>query len=293
MTQAGMKPATMTLTARAPSLGNRRRALATLLALVAFASASAAPSGTADAEILADADAIVARANMAAYYAGDDGRSEARMVISDAQGRRQLRQFTVLRRNLEPGGAQQFLVVFSRPADVRGTVYLVDKHVVRDDDRWLYLPGLDLIKRVSAGDKRTSFVGAHYFYEDVSGRPPGEDRHELIETTADHYVLRHIPKSPATVEFAEYTTWIDRQTFLPMRIEYRNSAGTVYRRVEAQEVEYLQGYPTVTRTLVSDLQGGGTTEMRFRNIAYDIGLPESIFTERSLRAPPRQWLGED
>lgn len=242
------------------------------------------------AQALTDADEIVAQANLAAYYAGDDGRSEARMLITDSQGRRQLRQFTVLRRDEADGGDQEFLVVFSRPADVRGTVYLVEKHTERDDDRWLYLPGLDLVKRISAGDKRTSFVGSHYFYEDVSGRLPTVDRHELVETTDEHYVLRHVPHDPDTVEFAEYTTWIDRETFLPMRIDYTNPAGTVYRRVEAQSVETFQGHPTVTRTLVSDLASGGTTEMRFRNIAYDIGLPESVFTERSLRAPPRRWL---
>ena len=28
----------------------------------------------------------------------------------------------------------------------------------------------------------------------------------------------------------------------------------------------------------------------FRNIDYDLGLDESVFTERSLRNPPRQWL---
>ena len=111
----------------------------------------------------------MARANLAAYYAGDDGRSEVRMIISDAQGRQQRRQFTVLRRDVDDAGDQQFLVVFSQPSDVRNTVFLVDKHIDRDDDRWLYLPGLDLVKRISAGDKRTSFVGAHYFYEDVSG----------------------------------------------------------------------------------------------------------------------------
>src|SRR6056297_3027565 len=113
------------------------------------------------------------------------------MLITDSQGRRQLRQFTVLRRDVAEGGDQEFLVVFSRPSDVRGTVYLVEKHVDRDDDRWLYLPGLDLVKRISAGDKRTSFVGSHYFYEDVSGRLPSADRHELVETTDEHYVLRH------------------------------------------------------------------------------------------------------
>lgn len=244
----------------------------------------------APAETLTDADEIVARANLAAYYAGADGRSEVRMIISDAQGRQQRRQFTVLRRDVEEGGDQQFLVVFSQPSDVRGTSFLVDKHIDRDDDRWLYLPGLDLVKRISAGDKRTSFVGAHYFYEDVSGRRPSDDSHEIVETTDTFYVLRHVPKDPSTVEFASYTTWIDRQNFLPMKIEYRNAAGTEYRLVEVLEVQEIGGHPTVTTSRVKDIAGGGQTDMQFRYIRYDLGLPQDIFTERSLRTPPREWL---
>lgn len=246
--------------------------------------------GVASAEALTDADQIVARANLAAYYAGADGRSEVRMIITDAQDRQQRRQFTVLRRDVDELGDQQFLVVFSQPSDVRGTVFLVDKHIDRDDDRWLYLPGLDLVKRISAGDKRTSFVGAHYFYEDVSGRPHTEDRHELIETTADQYVMKHTPIDPAGVEFSSYVTWIDASSFLPMKIEYTNPAGDLYRRVEVLKVEEFDGHPTVTASRVSDLLTGGKTDMQFRFIKYDVGLPEQVFTERSLRSPPRDWL---
>ncbi len=242
------------------------------------------------AETLTDADEIVARANLASYYAGADGRAEVRMIITDGQDRQQRRQFTVLRRDVDDGGDQQFLVVFSQPSDVRDTVFRVDKHIDRDDDRWLYLPGLDLVKRISAGDKRTSFVGAHYFYEDVSGRRPSDDAHELVETTDEHYVLRHTPIDPRSVEFSSYTTRIDRQTFLPMLIEYTNPAGQLYRRVEVFEVEDIDGYPTVTTSRVSDLATGGRTDMQFRYIAYDVGLPEAVFTERSLRNPPRDWL---
>ncbi len=247
-------------------------------------------AATAQAQGLTDADEIAERANAAAYYSGADGRSEVRMIISDAQGRQQRRQFTVLRRDVDELGDQQFLVVFSQPSDVRGTVFLVDKHVDRDDDRWLYLPGLDLVKRISAGDKRTSFVGSHYFYEDVSGRPHTDDSHELVETTDEYYVIRHQPLDPSSVEFASYVTWIDRATFLPMKIEYTNSAGQMYRSVEVFEVEDIDGIPTVTTSRVSDILTGGQTDMQFRFIRYDVGLPDDVFTERSLRAPPRDWL---
>jgi hypothetical protein len=212
------------------------------------------------------------------------------MIISDSQGRQQRRQFTVLRRDVEDLGDQQFLVVFSQPSDVRGTVFLVNKYVNNDDDRWLYLPGLDLVKRISAGDKRTSFVGAHYFYEDVSGRPHTNDRHELVETDGEHYVMHHTPIDPSSVEFVSYTTWIDIETFIPMKIEYSNAAGDLYRRVEVLKVEDIGGHPTVTTSRVSDLLTGGKTDMQFRFIKYDVGLPEQVFTERSLRSPPRDWL---
>ncbi|MDJ0911346.1 MAG: outer membrane lipoprotein-sorting protein [Woeseiaceae bacterium] len=256
----------------------------TILALLALTATSA------HSQELTDADAIAERANAAAYYSGADGRSEVRMIITDAQERQQRRQFTVLRRDVDELADQQFLVVFSQPSDVRGTVFLVDKHTDRDDDRWLYLPGLDLVKRISAGDKRTSFVGSHYFYEDVSGRPHTEDTHELIETTDEYYVLRHEPLDPASVEFASYVTWIDRTTFLPMKIEYTNAAGQLYRSVEVFDVEEIGGHPTVTTSRVSDLLTGGRTDMQFRFIRYDVGLPEDVFTERSLRTPPRDWL---
>ncbi len=247
--------------------------------------------GLAGAAIAApSAEQIVERANQASYYAGQDGRSEARMRIVDGQGREQLRQFTLLRRNDGDGGRQQYLVVFSRPADVRGTVFLVNKNPGADDDRWLYLPGLDLVRRIAPGDKRTSFVGSHIFYEDVSGRHLEDDRHELAETTDEHYVIRSTPKDARSAEFAAFTTWVDRETYLPMRSEYERADGSVYRRMEVQEVELIDGYPTGTRMRMSDLESGGYTLAEFRFASYDLGMPETVFTERSLRNPPRQWL---
>jgi outer membrane lipoprotein-sorting protein len=235
-------------------------------------------------------DEIIKRANAAAYYAGDDGRARVRMTISDAQGQRRIRQFTILRHDHEDGGDQDYAVLFSRPADVRNTVFLVKKHVGKDDDRWLYLPGLDLVKRIAAGDKRTSFVGSNFFYEDISGRGSDEDRHELIETTEKHFVVKNTPLDKGSVEFTSWTAWIDKSTWIPAKMEYIDDTGKVYRRIEAVKVEDIGGFPTVMEMKASDLRSGGETVSQFRNVEYDIGIPENVFTERTLRNPSRQWF---
>ena len=41
---------------------------------------------------------------------------------------------------------------------------------------------------------------------------------------------------------------------------------------------------------VSDLRTGGYTISEMRNVAYDLGLPEHVFTERTLRNPERRWF---
>lgn len=231
---------------------------------------------------------IVAKANMASYYAGEDGRSEVRMTITDSQGRERERQFVILRRNIEDGGRQLYYVYFERPADVRRMVFMVHKFIDRDDDRWLFLPDLDLVRRIAASDKRSSFAGSHFLYEDVSGRAPTEDHHQLAEESAEHYLLNSTPKDPESVEFSRYRIWIDKQNFLPIKAEYYDRSDKLYRVVEALKVETVDGFPTVMQSRVKDLASGGETVMEFSNIRYNIGLDDSLFSERYLRRPPRE-----
>ncbi|MEW6984097.1 outer membrane lipoprotein-sorting protein [Colwelliaceae bacterium 6471] len=242
------------------------------------------------AQDLTSADDIVTQANLAAYYAGDDGRTEARMVIVDSSGNKQMRQFTILRKDQQDLGDQDMLVFFSRPTDVSGTVFRVTKKVESDDDRWLYLPALDLVKRISAGDKRTSFVGTHFFYEDVSGRNPKEDNFTLVATDDKFYTLKAIPKDANSVEFAYYIAKIDKQTFIPMHVSYFNSADQVQREMEVLKTQEVEGITTVMHSKITQMSDHSYTEMQFRNVNYNLGLPDDIFSERSLRNPPKAWL---
>jgi outer membrane lipoprotein-sorting protein len=239
---------------------------------------------------LTDANEIITKANLASYYSAEDGSAQARMIIVDAQGNKQMRQFTILRKDQEDLGNQDMLVFFSRPTDVQGTVFRVVKKVDNDDDRWLYLPALDLVKRISAGDKRTSFVGAHFFYEDVSGRNPAEDNFTLLKTDDKYYTLKGMPKDKNSVEFDHYIVHIDKNTFLPMEVDYFNSQGEKSRSMKVLKTQVIDGFTTVMHSKITQHSDGSYTEMQFRNVKYNLGFPDDIFSERSLRNPPKTWL---
>ncbi|QTA89115.1 outer membrane lipoprotein-sorting protein [Desulfonema magnum] len=244
---------------------------------------------------------IVRKANHASLYQGADGKGKVTMVITDKQGRTRERAFNMLRKDVgEKDGDQQYFVYFQSPADVRKMVFMVHKHAAleKDDDRWLYMPSLDLVKRIAASDKRTSFVGSDFLYEDISGRNITEDTHELIRTTDEYYVIKNIPKVPDSVEFEYYVAYIDKKTFIPMKIEYFKKDKRCCRIIESKKVENIEAeengkkviYPTVIRSSAKDMENGTKSEMTFSNVRYNIGLDDKIFTERYLRRPPRNAM---
>ncbi len=251
------------------------------------AAAAALIAGTLHAgDTAMTADQIMEKANQAFYYAGDDGRSDVEMTIRDAQGGTRSRSLTILR--LNEGANQKFYVYFKAPADVRNMAYLVWKKDQGNDDRWLFLPALNLERRIAPGDKRTSFAGSDFFYEDVSGRSLTEDTRELVETTDTSYVVLNKPVTAGSAEFAQYKVWVDKTTFLPMKSEYYDAAGKLYRTIVSQKVETIDGFSTVLEAVATDLTTGSSTVNAFSNVRYNLGLNPNIFTQRFLRRPPRE-----
>ncbi|MCF8474958.1 MAG: outer membrane lipoprotein-sorting protein [Emcibacter sp.] len=235
---------------------------------------------------------VVKNANHVSYYKGSDGRAKVNMSIFDDQGRERSREFVILRKDDEQmdDAVQKFFVYFNKPADVKKMVFMVVKNMDRDDDRWLYLPALDLVKRIAASDERTSFVGSNFYYEDVSGRGIEEDTHELVEENDTYYIVKSTPKNKAAVEFSTYKNWIHKATFLPIKTEYYDDQGQKIRSYTALKVEVISGHPTVTSSSMEDHKTGGKTVMSYSDVKYDIGLPDDIFTERYLRKAPREYL---
>ena len=234
---------------------------------------------------------------LAYYYPQTDAKSEISMRIVNRQGQARQRRLTMLRLNQTPGGDQFYYIYFHEPADVKGMSFLVLKHLGHDDDRWLYLPAIDLVKRIATSDKRTSFAGSDFTYEDVSGRALDEDGYEELigeENLGTHscLVVKSTPKRQGEAEFSYRKFWIDKTTHLPLKVEHYDLKGKLYKVYETQEIQAIQGTPTITKAVMKDLENERYTEITMKEVSYNVGITSDIFQERLLRRPPRQWIGE-
>jgi hypothetical protein len=270
-------------------------------ALIAFLGVGEAPAQQAQAgRVQMNATQIVNNAQLAFYYPGDDMKARVTMELVARSGGKRTRVMTMLRRDREEAGEQKYFVYFHEPGDVRGMTFMTWKYPDRDDDRWIFVPAVDLVRRIAADDKYSSFVGSDFSYEDVSGRDVGEDEHTLVgqEQLGGRpcYVVQSVPKGPGA--WTRRISWIDRESFLPLKEEYYDAQDELFRVFTADEIDDVvagggggrTGYPTVTRRTMENVKTGHRTTVTYDSISYDLGLVDEDFSERRMRRPPRSWI---
>ena len=233
------------------------------------------------------ADELVKKELAAFYYGGKDMSVRIAMRLINAQGNVRERNMVMLRTNNGDTGDQRYLMAFDAPADVRGMSFLIWKYAKAEDDRWIYFPALKAVKRIAADDKKSSFVGSDFTYEDVSGRDLDDESHSFVRAdqvgSRKVYVVDSKPKG--NTDYAMRSIWIDQEHWLPLKEEYFDAQGKPLRTFTADRVEQIGGQWTITVRSMKNHQTGHRTEVVFKNVQYNVGLSDSVFTERTMKNP--------
>ncbi len=243
-----------------------------------------------------NADEVIKKAHLASYYQGNDGSAQLLMKVYAKGAQKPIRKlFYMLRLDLEEGGKQMFYTYFVRPTDIKRTTFLVHKYINKDDYRRLYIPASDKIIPIAGSRKQDPFMGSDFTYEDVSGRHYTKDTHKLsgeenFEGKAC-YVTESIPKVKEA-KTARMKAWIDKNSFIPLKVEFYNHNGKVYRVYRSEKVETIGGFPTIMKRIMTSPLEGTRTEMVVnpKKVKYNLNLKKDLFGERSLKNPPVQYM---
>ncbi len=243
---------------------------------------------------------ILEASQQAFYYPGADMKAKITMDLITDTGKKRTRVLTMLRRNEPNSKEQKYFLYFHEPGDVRRTAFLVWKYPEKDDDRWIFIPALNIVRRVAASDSRSSFVGSDFTYEDISGRDLSADAHTLLREEklgeALCYVVQSVPQSP--MDYTKKLAWIDENRFLPLKEEYYDAQNELARVFTADKIELVAAgdgdakktIPTVTKRTMRNVKTGHRTEVTLDSVGYDVELGDDAFTEHALQNPPLKWI---
>jgi hypothetical protein len=128
---------------------------------------------------------------------------------------------------------------FEWPADVKGVKLLTWTHKKGDDDRWLYMPAVKRIKRISSSNKSGSFMGSEFAYEDFSSQELEKYTYKLLDQPKqdgrDSWRIERFPVEKDS-GYARQVVWMDKEYLSPVRIEYYD------RKNELLKVARFEGF---------------------------------------------------
>lgn len=220
------------------------------------------------------------------YHApsGDDMQGELSMTLINRQGEQRVRELSQYVKNTP--GADKKIMFFRTPADVKGTSFMNWSYTNgKDDDQWIYLPALNRTKRISSDGKGDYFMGSDFTYDDLGDRHPDEDSHQLLREEIVQgkacYVVESKPKEEDYM-YSKIISWIMKDNLIGLKREFYDENGDLLKTLTIHKYDQVDGYWTILRTEMKNVQKNHKTVMEFTNVQFNQGIPDSRFTERSM-----------
>ena len=217
---------------------------------------------------------------------GENRRSVMTMQLVNHRGA--VRERTILSYSLDFGKDSKSIMFFQSPADVSGTGFLSWQYddPSKEDDRWLYLPAMKKVRRISGSSARKeNFMGSDFTYDDMGGKNVDEDEHRLLreEPMAGWacWVIESLPRE-SDASYSKKITWIRKDALIPVRVEYFDRMGNLLKTLTASEIFQDGSYWTTRRLEMVNHQRDHRTIITMDEIEYDLDLDESIFTVPAL-----------
>jgi hypothetical protein len=210
-------------------------------------------------------------------------RAEVKLTSVSKTGQRKEQVLTSTAKRVE--GRLHSLARFSQPAGVAGVAVLtVEGARGEPADISLYLPKLKRVRKVARTQRGQSFMDTDFNYADLGGS--GGEQEEVMRLVGETKVLDRLahvlrgkpgPDSP----YGEVTLYVDKETSVPVKIEYSDRDGKPLKVYRAQQLKTFKDKVLAARAVMENLQTGSTTTLEVLKLE-EVQLGDEAFTERAL-----------
>jgi len=236
-----------------------------------------------------DGEAIVKK--MTNRSESDTTISETKMIIVDADGNKRERKLLTRAKKID--GRGHIVTTFLAPPDVRGVKFLVIENPDGDDDQRIYLPALRRVRRITSSNKTDSFMGSTFSYADLQSYKSEDGTHtrkaDMKLNGHDCFVVESIPKPETDTQYSKLIYWVRKDNFVPIRGEFYDKQGKLFKVLEVLKVEKLPDGTWLTKlTKMSDVQARRVTVLEIMTYKINEPIEDFYFTERFLKDESRE-----
>jgi len=183
-------------------------------------------------------------------------------------------------------GTEHSLIRVQSPAREAGTATLKAGQEV-----WNYLPRVDRTIKVPASLMMGSWMGSHFTNDDLVKESSIVDDYdfEIVydgeRDTVAVWEFSLIPKPEAPVVWGRVTEQVRQEDMMPTWVRYYDERGELVRTIEFSGYRMMSGrlVPATMNVLPADKPDERTT-LIYHELEFDVGIDESFFSLRTLRA---------
>lgn len=213
---------------------------------------------------------------------GDTRYAEMQLTLVKKNGDRRERRMASWA--MDEGKDTKKIMFFTYPGDVKGTGFLTWDYdqAGKEDDKWLYLPAMKKTRRISGASSKTDyFMGTDFTYDDMGGRSVDDDKHTLLreETRDGHkcWVVESVPVDAREI-YSRKVSWIRQDCDVAVYVEFYDKLNKLHRVMTVLDLQKADGYWTVMKMEMKNVQNGHSTLITVSGPQYDIPVDKSLFT---------------
>jgi outer membrane lipoprotein-sorting protein len=167
---------------------------------------------------------------------------------------------------------------------VARTAFLFIENKDRGDDQYMYLPALNVIRRIVGSQKDASFMGSDFTYADLESRDFDDAKHKLLGTKKVGSVSCYVVESkPKRETYSKIVSWIRKADNVFLRIDYYDKRGQLLKVFTTRQVKKIGDMKVLTRFRLSNKQTKHATVIAVTDIKLRPDLSDDLFTKRALK----------
>jgi len=182
-------------------------------------------------------------------------------------------------------GEDYSLILITAPARDEGTSFLM-----RNNEIWNWLPDVNRTIKMPPSMMSQSWMGSDFSNNDLVRESSviTDYTYTLLEDENvdgyDCYKIEMIPKPDAPIVWARVVSFISKDEYLNLRVEYYDEDDEMVRVMTGSEVEQLGGRLLPARMEMIPVEDeGNRTIITYQHIEFDIDISERFFSIQNMK----------